>query len=159
LHLITRPKKKRKSPKLAKDPHTCLREPRPIIIIMLSTVATLLLLAVGAQALVPRACTYSVTAQVGSTCASIARDWGITAEAFKSYNPTVTDCSKLTPGASYCIDWEGALPGQTSSTSTTTTNRTPTTTTTTKVATTTTTAPSGPSPTQAGIIKTCANLL
>jgi len=123
--------------------------------------AILLVLAIGAQAtLVPRACTYSATAQVGSTCDSIASDWGITVNQFKTWNPTVKDCSKLTSGASYCVEWSGALPGQTSAptatkTSTTTTKTpTPAKTTTTK-AKTATSAPSGPSPTQEGIIKTC----
>ncbi|KAK3360616.1 hypothetical protein B0T25DRAFT_565495 [Lasiosphaeria hispida] len=105
--------------------------------------AAALVLVVGA-ALVPRACTSSVTAQVGSTCASIAGGWGITVEEFKSFNPTVNDCLKLTPGVSYCVEWEGALPGQTSTVTTTTTKGTPTTTMTTS---TTNTTPLGPSPT------------
>ncbi|KAK1749928.1 hypothetical protein QBC47DRAFT_439725 [Echria macrotheca] len=114
---------------------------------------TVLVLAGVAHALVPRACTYSVTAQVGSTCDSIASDWGITVDDLKAWNPSIKDCSKLTAGATYCIEWSGPLPGQTS-TATSTSSTTPPTKTTTQPPT-TTTAPSGPSPTQDGIIKTC----
>jgi len=124
--------------------------------------ALLLISASAAQAaLAPRACTYSVTAQVGSTCDSIASDWGISVNEFKSWNPTVKDCSKLSAGTSYCVEWSGALPGQASSISSSTTPKTtpkPTTppaTTTKKTTTTTSSKPSSPSPTQEKVIKTC----
>ncbi|CAK7234341.1 hypothetical protein SEUCBS140593_008909 [Sporothrix eucalyptigena] len=51
-------------------------------------------------------CNLTVTAQDGDTCASLAGTWGITVTAFLQNNPTINSCSKLTVGASYCIDAE-----------------------------------------------------
>jgi hypothetical protein len=87
-----------------------------------------------------RACTYSVVAATGDTCASISAEWGITEADFIQYNPSVgSDCSKgVIVGDSYCVEWDD---GQQTTTTTTTT------------ATTTTSAL--PTPTQSGLTKNC----
>ena len=94
-------------------------------------------------------CTYFYDSQPGDTCASIARDWGITLQQFLTYNPSVKpDCSGLSAGNAYCVEEnygnDPVAPSTTSSTPPTTS--TPTT---------TTPTPTGPSPVQSGINAQC----
>ncbi|KAH8768227.1 LysM domain-containing protein [Diaporthe sp. PMI_573] len=116
---------------------------------MIVTLFSGLLLATAAksQALHRRDCTFSVTANSGDTCSSIASDWGITLDQFISSNPSVgSGCSKgVVPGIDYCVDWDNWSLPTTSATSTSSTS----------TSTQTTTTPSGPSPTQAGITSDC----
>lgn len=88
-----------------------------------------------------RACTYSVVAATGDTCASISAEWGITEAEFIQYNPSVgSNCSKgVTVGESYCVEWDD---GQKTTTTTTTTTATITTS-------------ALPTPTQSGLTKNC----
>ncbi|KAM0444391.1 hypothetical protein ACHAO4_010234 [Trichoderma viride] len=89
--------------------------------------------------LVKRDCAFSAYADDGDTCASLAAAWGITEAQFKSYNLSVKECSALRSGSSYCVEWTGPLPGQS----------------TTAVETSTSTSNSFPSPTQPGTTSKC----
>lgn len=119
----------------------------------------------GEAALIRRDCVFAASAEPGDTCKTMAEDWSITESQFISYNPGA-NCAKLTAGQEYCVEWTGKLPSPgTTTTSTTTTKPTtsttpPPTTTTTRstTSTTTSTTPSGPSPTQDGIVKNCERL-
>ncbi|KAF2223462.1 hypothetical protein BDZ85DRAFT_249410 [Elsinoe ampelina] len=136
-----------------------------------------------AQANDPR-CTWKTTAGRGATCQSIASEWLISVEEFISWNPAVgVGCvDGVQTGSEYCVEWTGALPSNptssvssttssaSSTTSSTTIVRPPTTTilitsttnsrttlitTTLAPPTTTSSTPSGPSPTQPGLITAC----
>ncbi len=99
------------------------------------------------------ACTYFYDSQPGDTCASIARDWGISELQFTIYNPSVkSDCSGLVVGSAYCVEENYGMgpppPKPTSSTSATSaTSRTTTTS--------TSPTPTGPTPVQSGITTQC----
>ncbi|KAB5545791.1 LysM domain-containing protein [Coniochaeta sp. 2T2.1] len=124
------------------------------------TKAALMAAALG-TASVNAVCTFTWQANSGDTCASMAGIWAITEAQFQQYNPSV-QCPTLTPGTSYCVEWDyGAVPttpGNPAPT-TTTTSKTTTLTTTTKPTTTaaptTTTGPVKPSPTQEGLDASC----
>ncbi|KAH6632421.1 carbohydrate-binding module family 18 protein [Chaetomium tenue] len=75
-----------------------------------------LLLALGFSQQAIAACTQSVTAKQGDTCASIASQAGITVTDFLRSNPSVTSCSELVAGQSYCVKGttDGGTPPQTS---------------------------------------------
>ncbi|KAK4149754.1 carbohydrate-binding module family 18 protein [Chaetomidium leptoderma] len=62
-----------------------------------------LLLALGFSHQAAAACTRSVTAKQGDTCASLSSQAGITVTEFLRSNPSVTSCSQLTAGGSYCV--------------------------------------------------------
>ncbi|KAK3318743.1 carbohydrate-binding module family 18 protein [Apodospora peruviana] len=59
------------------------------------------------------ACTRSVKAQQGDTCASLASAAGITVAQFLKSNPSVTSCSALTSGATYCLEGTAATSSST----------------------------------------------
>lgn len=101
-------------------------------------------------------CTYFYNAKSGDTCASIANDWGITAQQFLAYNPSVkSDCSGLIIGNSYCIEENfGHGPARPSTTSTTIPPTSASLPTSIRTAT-TSTASAGPRPTQASITSQC----
>ncbi|KAL5316128.1 hypothetical protein ACEPPN_017006 [Leptodophora sp. 'Broadleaf-Isolate-01'] len=119
----------------------------------LSAVALLSAANVGAAAaVVKRDCSFTWAAGSGDTCQSMAVSWGLTQAQFISYNPGVV-CTALVVGKEYCVEWMGAAPGTTTTTKPVTTSSI---TSTSKIVTTTTsTAPSGPSPTQDGIVGDC----
>lgn len=106
----------------------------------------------GEAALLPRACEFASAAEAGDTCKSMADAWFITEAQFISYNPGA-NCAKLTAGQEYCVEWSGKLPLGTTTKGIT--NTTPPIMTTSTRSTTITTAPSGPSPTQDGIVQNC----
>lgn len=121
-------------------------------VIMLLYLFSGLLLGAAAKsvALYRRECSFSVTASAGDTCTSLASDWGITEDQFISYNIAVgPGCANgVVPGTAYCVEWDGSLPAPAPSTSLTTlTTRTS--------STPTTAAPTGPSPTQTGVVSDC----
>ncbi|KAB5559522.1 carbohydrate-binding module family 18 protein [Coniochaeta sp. 2T2.1] len=62
--------------------------------------------AVNASQLSPRACTRTVKAQQGDTCASLSKAQGISVSEFLLNNPTITSCD-LTAGSSYCVAEDG----------------------------------------------------
>lgn len=65
--------------------------------------------------LVSRAvCTRSTTAENGDTCASMATREGVTVADIIKYNPSITSCSKLTTGETYCLEMTDS-PGASSS--------------------------------------------
>ncbi|KAK4248363.1 carbohydrate-binding module family 18 protein [Corynascus novoguineensis] len=64
---------------------------------------SLLLLALGFSHQVAAVCTRSVTAKQGDTCASIAAAEGITVAEFLRFNDSVTSCSSLVAGETYCV--------------------------------------------------------
>ncbi|KAF2150411.1 carbohydrate-binding module family 50 protein [Myriangium duriaei CBS 260.36] len=104
-------------------------------------------------------CSFSIQADPGDTCASIASQFSISLNDFNTWNPSVgPNCSTgVVAGQSYCVE---ATITPISSTSTTVTTKATTTSTqssssTTFITVTTTTAPSGPSPTQAGLAANC----
>ncbi|KAL2116055.1 hypothetical protein VTJ04DRAFT_10310 [Mycothermus thermophilus] len=120
--------------------------------IVTNLVGVLLLASTGAsRSITRRACGFSVPAEAGDTCASIAEFWGITEAEFIAWNPSVgAGCSAgVVPGLEYCIEWIGPITTTTSSSSSTST------TTTTARTTSTTSTSAGPSPTQDGLISTC----
>ncbi|KAK8050308.1 hypothetical protein PG994_012038 [Apiospora phragmitis] len=112
--------------------------------VLLLLPALLLVHVVQSRHLVSRDCTFSVTAEPGDTCASLADYWGITLADFQSYNAGVDCSSALKAGTDYCVERDD---GQPPTTTTTTSSKTTTAT--------TTTTPSGPSPTQTGIASDC----
>ncbi|KAH8759269.1 LysM domain-containing protein [Hyaloscypha finlandica] len=102
----------------------------------------------AAVAVVRRDCSFTFAAENGDTCLSMATSWGITQAEFISYNPGAV-CSALVSGKEYCVEWTGAAPVTTSSTTTKSTTSSVISSTTTSA------APSGPSPTQDGIVSDC----
>ncbi|KAK3899660.1 carbohydrate-binding module family 18 protein [Staphylotrichum tortipilum] len=71
----------------------------------LSTLAKgVLLLALGFTHQAAAACTKSITAKQGDTCATLSSQAGITVTQFLRSNPAVTSCSTLVVGGSYCIE-------------------------------------------------------
>lgn len=71
----------------------------------LSTLAKgVLLLALGLTQQAAAACTKSVTAKQGDTCATLSSAAGITVTQFLRSNPAVTSCSTLVVGGSYCLE-------------------------------------------------------
>ncbi|UKZ63163.1 uncharacterized protein TrAtP1_004392 [Trichoderma atroviride] len=90
---------------------------------------------------VKRDCAFSADANDGDTCASLAAAWGITEAQFKSYNPSVKDCSALRSGSLYCVEWTQSTTTAVTSTSTS------------KEA--ATTSKDSPSPTQSGATSKC----
>ncbi|CAG8961709.1 hypothetical protein HYFRA_00006249 [Hymenoscyphus fraxineus] len=115
----------------------------------LETFALLSAASIGASAsVVRRDCSFTWEAENGDTCQSMAASWGITQAQFISYNSGVS-CNALVVGKEYCVEWTGPAPGPTTANPV----PTPSTTSTSIIVTTTTpAAPSGPSPTQGGII-------
>ncbi|KAH6855973.1 carbohydrate-binding module family 18 protein [Chaetomium sp. MPI-CAGE-AT-0009] len=63
-----------------------------------------LLLALGFSQQVIAACTLTITAKQGDTCATLASQAGITVTQFLRSNPSVTSCSQLVVGQSYCVE-------------------------------------------------------
>ncbi|KAK4144486.1 carbohydrate-binding module family 18 protein [Dichotomopilus funicola] len=63
---------------------------------------------------VTAACTRTVTAAEGDTCATLASQAGITVTEFLKQNPDVKTCSSLVPGTEYCV--EGTVDDTTTST-------------------------------------------
>ncbi|KAL2190306.1 hypothetical protein L209DRAFT_750366 [Thermothelomyces heterothallicus CBS 203.75] len=62
------------------------------------------------------ACTRTVIAEQGDTCASIAAAAGITVTDFLRLNPSITSCSSLVAGGTYCVQGtDGSSPPQSSS--------------------------------------------
>ncbi len=71
----------------------------------LSTLAKgVLLLALGFTHQAAAACTKSVTAKSGDTCATLSSQAGITVTQFLRSNPAVASCSTLVVGGSYCVE-------------------------------------------------------
>ncbi|KAH6699844.1 hypothetical protein BKA61DRAFT_582696 [Leptodontidium sp. MPI-SDFR-AT-0119] len=106
-----------------------------------------------ATSVVRRDCSFKWVAEKGNTCLSMATDWGLTQTVFINYNPGVV-CPTLLVGTEYCVEWTGAAPPVPISSAKPTT--TSSTTISSKIITSsTTTEPSGPSPTQVGIIADC----
>ncbi|KAK4125782.1 carbohydrate-binding module family 18 protein [Parathielavia appendiculata] len=64
----------------------------------------LLFLALGLTHQAVAACTRSITAKSGDTCATLAAQAGITVTQFLRSNPSVTSCSQLVVGGSYCVE-------------------------------------------------------
>lgn len=67
------------------------------------------------------ACSYSVAAQAGDDCLSMAEAWGITEAVFARFNPDVRCGAPLEAGHSYCVQWAAeasAPPSTTASTAT-----------------------------------------
>ncbi|TPX14782.1 uncharacterized protein E0L32_005177 [Thyridium curvatum] len=56
----------------------------------------------------PRACTRTVNAKSGDSCATLSRAAGITVAQFINYNPSVTSCGGLVPGKAYCVASDGS---------------------------------------------------
>ncbi len=52
----------------------------------------------------PAACSKTVTARAGDTCASISISAGINVADFLRNNPSISQCDKLSVGSQYCID-------------------------------------------------------
>ncbi|KAM7197216.1 hypothetical protein V8F33_005644 [Rhypophila sp. PSN 637] len=73
----------------------------------------ILILALGFTVQVNAQCSRSIEAHDGDTCASLAALTGITVAQFLKSNPSVTSCSNLTPGRTYCV--EGTAPAATGS--------------------------------------------
>jgi hypothetical protein len=75
-----------------------------------------LLLALGFSQQVIAACTLTITAKQGDTCATLASQAGITVTQFLRSNPSVTSCSQLVVGQSYCVEGidDGSPPPQSS---------------------------------------------
>ncbi|AEO66281.1 carbohydrate-binding module family 18 protein [Thermothielavioides terrestris NRRL 8126] len=68
-----------------------------------SLAGSVLLLALGFSQQVAAACTRTITARPGDTCASLAAEAGITVTDFLRSNPSVTSCSQLVAGGTYCV--------------------------------------------------------
>jgi hypothetical protein len=68
----------------------------------------LAVLAQGAEAPIPQACRWYVTAKAGDTCNSLAAAWGVTYAQFIHNNPNITSCY-LTAGTRNCVDDRDAL--------------------------------------------------
>ncbi|KAK3294214.1 carbohydrate-binding module family 18 protein [Chaetomium fimeti] len=69
-----------------------------------SLTRSLLLLALGFSQQVIAACTLTITAKQGDTCATLASQAGISVTQFLRSNPSVTSCSQLVVGQNYCIE-------------------------------------------------------
>ncbi|KAL8903159.1 MAG: hypothetical protein Q9207_004108 [Kuettlingeria erythrocarpa] len=97
------------------------------------------------------ACIHIYDSQPGDTCASIARDWGISELQFTTYNPSAkSDCSGLIVGSAYSVEGNygnGPPPPKPTSSTSVTSSQT----------TTTSTSPTatGPTPVQRGITTQC----
>ena len=63
-----------------------------------------LLLAIQGVIGFPAACSKTITARSGDTCASISITAGINVADFLRNNPSITQCDKLSIGSQYCID-------------------------------------------------------
>ncbi|KAH6877966.1 hypothetical protein BKA58DRAFT_398058 [Alternaria rosae] len=63
-------------------------------------------------------CTWWQVAAETDTCASISEYWGLTDAQFTTYNPSLADGCKITPGNSYCVESNFGLPPPSSTTST-----------------------------------------
>ncbi|KAK6821802.1 hypothetical protein PG989_015342 [Apiospora arundinis] len=57
----------------------------------------------------PRACSYWCVGVARDNCDTIAENWWLTVDQFKSYNPGV-DCDRIIPGQMYCVMWAGTPP-------------------------------------------------
>ncbi|KAL1843207.1 hypothetical protein VTJ49DRAFT_2758 [Mycothermus thermophilus] len=68
------------------------------------TKGTLLLALAGLSQRAAAACSRTITAQAGDTCASLSSLVGITVAEFLRSNPTVTNCNALRAGVAYCIE-------------------------------------------------------
>lgn len=62
----------------------------------------------NAGQVLPRACTRTVNAKSGDSCATLSRAAGITVAQFINYNPSVTSCGGLVPGKAYCVASDGS---------------------------------------------------
>lgn len=105
-------------------------------------------------------CTYYDEAYDKSyTCDDLLSAWVISKQDFESWNPAVGSDCKLVLGHSYCVEVNHGNPLSTTTTTTKTTTKTTTTTTTTTTSVPkpkpTISAPSGPSPTQDGLVHDC----
>ncbi|KAF2226561.1 hypothetical protein BDZ85DRAFT_246993 [Elsinoe ampelina] len=109
-----------------------------------------LLSTVVSGALMRRDCAFTISAQSGDTCGSLATSFGISVNEFISYN-TGVDCTlPLTANKEYCILWSGEAPPMPSSSSTATTASSQS-----SSPTAAPTGPAPPSPTQAGLDSQC----
>ncbi|KAL2267334.1 hypothetical protein VTJ83DRAFT_4611 [Remersonia thermophila] len=68
------------------------------------TKGTLLLALAGLSQRAAAACSRTITAQAGDTCASLSALVGISVTDFLRSNPSVTNCNALRAGVAYCIE-------------------------------------------------------
>jgi len=103
----------------------------------------------------PRECSFSVPAETGDTCRSMAAAWNIGEDQFTLWNAGV-NCGALVAGKEYCVEWVGPGPVVTTTRSSTTSKTTTTSkATTAPTASTTTSAAAVPTDTMPEIVSNC----